>query len=258
MKKHLFFPAIAAMAISATMVSCSSDPEYDDTETINVADAQFQYDDTGVWRLNNQEGFLNIDDYEFSHYLDKTYGTVYGFTPSKVADTSKHSPLYEMPYASASGGGVAGAGSQYLVGYWTEDLEGPETTFSDRSCRIYAEDGDTFQPQSVMVCNTTYLMYAALDGTTFSAPFTAGDYVTLVANGVHLDGTTSTATYYLINIESSDVEKGILTDWAKFDLTDLGTCTGIYFTMDCSPNLKTGGSMSIPAYFCLDQLVVKD
>lgn len=256
MKKFTLFGAIALMA-SGAFVSCSSDNEFDDIETINVSEAQFPYDSDGVWKNNDKPGFLNIDDYEFSHIIDD-YGMIYGFTPSKVSDINKHDPLYEFPYASVSGGGVAGEGSQYLVGYWAEFLEGENCEFNNRTCRIYPEDGDRFQPQSVMVCNNTYLMYAAIDGTAYSPAFEPGDYVTLTAHGVHLDGTEAEVTFDLINIEGSDVKDGILTSWKKFDLRGLGTCTGIYFTMDASKSLKGDFGLNVPTYFCIDQLVVKD
>ena len=256
MKKFTLLASLAVMALGLSVSSCSSDPEFDDNETIVVSDGSFDYDDDGVWNQNTESGFLNIDDYEFSHIV--TDGYVYGFTPSKVSDTSLHQPMYEFPYASAAGGGLTGKDSQYLVGYWAEYLEGDDCEFNNRTCRIYAEDGDEFQPQSAMVCVNTYLKYAALNGTDFSAPFTTGDWVTLTAHGVHLDGTVAEATFYLINIESDEVEAGIQSDWKEFDLTSLGTCTGMYFTMDCSENLKSDYGMDVPTYFCLDQLKVKE
>lgn len=257
MKKFTLLASLAILSLGAVVTSCSSDPEFDDNETIVVSEGSFDYDDDGVWTQNTEPGFLNIDDYEFSHIVDD-YGMVYGFTPSKVSDTTEHSPLYTFPYASAAGGGLTGKGSQYLVGYWAEYLEGDDCDFNDRTCRIYAEDGDEFQPQSAMVCVNTYLKYAALNGTDFSAQFTKGDWVTLTAHGVHLNGTEAEATFYLINIESDDVESGIQSDWKEFDLTDLGTCTGMYFTMDCSDSLKGAYGMNVPTYFCLDQLKVKE
>lgn len=256
MKKFTLIASLAFLA-AGSLSSCSSDSEYDSTETINVSDAGYGFDSDGVWEDNQENSFLNIDDYVFSHSVDE-WNYVYGFTPSKVADASEKSPLSSFPYASASGGGLKGTGSQYLVGYWAEYLEGDNCPFNERTCRIYEEDGDEFQPQSVMVCNTTYVKYAALNGTDFTSKFAPGDYLTLTAHGVHLDGTVGEATFYLINVESEDVESGILSNWQKFDLTGLGTCTGIYFTMDCSENFKNDYGMTFPAYFCLDNLVVKD
>lgn len=266
MKKHLLIGAAAFFALGGMLTSCESDNDFDSTETIEIADAQFPYDSEGIWVDNDNKSYgnLNIDDYEFSHLFDE-WGYVYGFTPSKVSDNSMKTPLSAYPYASAFGGGVKGPGSQYLVGYWGEYLEKKDTPqyeecpFNDRTCRIYAEDGDLFKPQSVMVCNTTWMKYAALNGTDFTAPFKAGDWVTLIAHGVHRDGSESEATYYLINIESENVEEGILQAWAQFDLRGLGECTGIYFTMDSSDTFKDPVyGLSVPTYFCLSNLVVKD
>lgn len=257
MKKFTVFAGLSLLCIGL-LPSCSSDPEYDTSVKVGTWEGGFQYDSEGVWTKNNDSGYLTIEGYEFSHILD-SYGMVYGFTPSRVSDTSKHTPLYSFPYASASGGGLSGKGSQYLVGYWAEFLEGSNSGFDDRTCRIYAEDGDEFEPQSVMVCNNTYLEYAALDGTDFSPKFQPGDYVTLIAHGVHLDGTESQAQFYLINIESENIAQGIITSWKKFDLSSLGKCTGIYFTMGASERLSDPNyGLNIPTYFCIDQLVVKE
>lgn len=256
MKKSTLYLGLALLS-TGMLASCSSDPDYDSTETISVSQAQFPYDTDGVWMNNDKPGFLNINDYEFSHTVDAD-GYVYGFTPSKISDTSEHSPLYLFPYASAFGGGLTGAGSQYLVGYWAEYLEGENCPFNNRTCRIYAEDGDTFEPQSVMVCNNTYLKYAVLNGTDFTPKFGPGDYVMLIAHGVHLDGTEAQSTFYLVNIESENVEAGILQAWDKFDLSGMGACIGMYFTMDCSENFKSEYGLNIPTYFCIDNLVLKD
>lgn len=262
MKKISLLASLACMALGASLVSCSdSDSDFDSTETIVASEGNFEYNNDGVWTQNEKNLNFNIEDYIFSHITDE-YGYVYGFTPSKVADTADHAPDFytsPYPYASASGGGIKGAGSPYLVGYWGEYLEGSDCEFSKRTCRIYEEEGEEFQPQSVMVCNTTLMLYACLNGTDFTQKFEVGDWVTLTAHGVHLDGTTAEETIYLVNIEdNNNVKAGILTEWKKFDLRALGTCTGIYFTMDCSDRFKNGFGMTIPSYFCLDQLVVKD
>lgn len=252
LKQFLIAGSILTLGVAFT--SCESDPEFDSTETISVADGNFDYDDDGVWKQNFVSGFLNIDDYEFSHAVPYD-NYAYGFTPSRIADKSLHQPLVSFPYASAAGGGIT-AGSPYLVAYWDSYAEGENPTFDTRSCRIYAEDGDRFQPQSMMVCANTYLYYAVINGTDFSDPFGAGDWVTLTAHGVHEDGMESEAVFYLVNIESDDVASGIVSEWTKFDLSGLGTCTGIYFTMDSSD--KNAYGVNVPTYFCMDRLVVKD
>lgn len=258
MKKFLLLASLSIFAFGTTLTSCSSDPEYDSTEVLDVAEAQLPYDSDGIWLNNLKPGYyIEIDDYIFSHTVD-SYGYAYGFTASKNTDTSRHEDLYEMPYTASAGKGVNGANSPYLVGYWAEYLEGPDCDFTDRTCRVYEEDGDTFKPESVMVCTNTLLQYAVMYGTAMTKPFTGGDFVTLVAHGVHMDGTEAQDVFYLVNDDDTDLASRIVTQWTKFDLSNLGACTGVYFTMDCSEAYKNDYGMLLPSYFCLGQMTVKD
>lgn len=252
--KSKFLGALAIAALGFSITSCSSDEDFDSTEIINVADGNFSYNDDGVWKQNFVSDNLNIEDYVFSHAVPyPDYAN--GFTPSEVTDATYHESLSSFPYASAAGGGISG-NSPYLVGYWDSYMEGDTGNFDDRTCRIYNEEGDSFQPQSVMVCCNTYLKYAALYGSDFNEKFGVGDWVTLTAHGVHVNGDETEAVFYLINVESDDVEAGIQSQWKQFDLSGLGTCTGIYFTMDSSN--KGAYGINVPTYFCIDNLIVKD
>lgn len=258
MKKHLLLVSLSLAAFAGALTSCSSDPEYDATDTIKVSEGNFAYKD-GVWTRNEVNGNIEIDDYIFTHTVDNTYGfpVIYGFTPSQITDTSKHDPLSSFPYASASGGGANGKNSPYLVGAWAEYMDNNVTDPYEHLCAIYPDDGDTFKPVSIDICNTTWVMYAVLDGTPFSKKFGIGDTLSLTAHGVHVDGSEATETTDLINVEGSDVLDGILTSWKTWNLENLGACKLIYFTMDSSdrdPNL----GINTPTYFCIDNLVVED
>ena len=255
MKKNYLIAGLSLLSVGL-LASCDSDPDFD-SNTLLISDGEFRYDDQGVWTKNAQKGFIEDEDYEFSHIVDDD-GYVYGFTPSRVTDTSAHDPLFSFPYASAAGGNVGGKWSQYFVGYWAEWLEGADPTFSERTCRFYDEDGEPFKPQYVSICCNTYLMYAAIDGTPFSPKFQDGDWVTLVIHGVHLDGTESQATEYLVNVEGTDVKAGVTMGWKEVDLTGLSECTGVYFTMDASESLKSSYGLDVPTYFCITNLMVKD
>lgn len=257
MKKH-FLPCLSLLAASLAVTSCSSDePDFDSTTVIDALQANLSYTD-GVWSDNHKNVNLVIDDYEFSHHYEDMggYDYVYGFTPSKINDTSEHSPLYTFPYACMGGGGQKGPGTPYIVGYWDNYYE--TDTFDGRTCRIFDEEGDEFRPQSVLVNNTSFVYYALLNGNPgISRPFKYGDTLTLIAHGVHPDGNESKAEFFLANIiDADDVASGIITQWTEFDLSGLGTCTGIYFTMESSDTGDYG--MNSPSYFCLDRLILKD
>ena len=256
MKKKLI-PFLSICAAMAAFTSCSDEPEFNSTVIIDALQADLQYTD-GVWSDNNSNVNLIIDGYEFYHHYEDMsgYDYVYGFTASKINDISEHSPLYSFPYACISGGGVEGKDSPYIVGYWDNYYE--TDTFDGRTCRIFAANGAEFKPQSVMVNNTTYVYYALLNGNPgISRPFGYGDSLTLIAHGVHPDGTESKAEFQLANIiDSNDVASGIITNWTQFNLSGLGICTGMYFTMESSDTSEYG--MNSPSYFCIDKLILED
>lgn len=256
MKKYLLpcLSLIAALAVT----SCSSDEQDFDTYTlIDASKADLSYTN-GVWTDNTKNVNLVMEGYEFSHHYEDMsgYDYIYGFTTSRINDTTEHTPLYTYPYASMSGGGPEGTGSPYIVGYWDNYYE--TDTFDGRTCRIFAANGEEFRPQSVLVNNTSYVYYALLNGNPgISRPFKFGDTLTLIAHGVHPDGSESKAEFFLANIiDADDVASGIITKWTQFDLSGLGTCTGIYFTMESSDTSDYG--MNSPSYFCLDKLILKD
>ena len=258
--KKFRFPIItlAFLGLATCITSCESDPEYDSTEIINVDEDNFDFDKYGIWTLNSESANpFNIDDYEFSHIIDNGY--VYGFTPSNTStetDLSDYPGITPVfPYESAAGTGLDGSNSPYLVGYWADYLDNQATNFRERTCAIWEEEGETFKPQSVMVCCNTYLKEAVLNGTTFNEKFGPDDWVKLIAHGVHTDGTEKTVDFYLVNNGPA-----IIDQWTEFDLSDLGVCEGIYFTMDSNDYTIYDGvkSLNIPTYFCMDKLVVKD
>lgn len=251
--------ALSLFGLAAGSSSCSSDPEYDSSEIINVSEGNFEFDKFGVWKQNaaNNNPF-RIDDFEFTHIVSDGY--VYGFTPSNVTSKtdltdypSDLTPVF--PYASAAGSGLNGSSSSYLVGYWADFYDNKATNFRERSCAIWEEEGETFKPISVMVCCNTYLKEAVLNGSDFNAKFGPEDWVKLTAHGVHLDSPETTQDFYLVNNGPVIIDK-----WTKFDLSGLGVCIGIYFTMDSSDYSTYGdvNYLNIPTYFCLDQLVIAD
>lgn len=263
LKSKFFRSMLFCMAVGLMATSCSdkdepdNDPDdYDSSEVIYVSEGNFDYDSDGVWDLNYDNSLLAIEDYEFSHAAPyANYAN--GFTPSKVNDLKNYgADMWQHSYASLSGGGVKGQGTPYLVGYWDAytESQAADQTFNSKSCRFWEEDQEPFMPQSVMVNNNTYMYYYVTGG--IASSFKKGDYVKLIAHGVHADGSESTASIDLVNYNKDDIEECIIKDWTEFDLSGLGICTGVYFTIDSSDANEYG--LLVPAYFCIDKLVVKD
>lgn len=262
LKSNIFKYALVSFGVAMAFTSCSdkdepaNDPsDFDSTETLLVGQANLDFDADGVWKNNFTTENVLIDDYIFSHASPyDNYAN--GFTPSKVDDTAEYADLVSHPYASITGGGVNGQGTPYMVGYWDSYSEGDGADFDSRTCRVYEEEYELFMPQSVMVTNNTYVYYSLLYGSEFSKAFEQGDWLKLIVHGVKADGTEATVEYYLANILTSDVKAGIVNTWEEVDLTSLGICSGIYFTMESTDSGEYG--MNTPAYFCIDKLVVKD
>ncbi|MDR1681517.1 MAG: DUF4988 and DUF4465 domain-containing protein [Prevotellaceae bacterium] len=99
------------------------------------------------------------------------------------------------------------------------------------------------------VMNNTYTVLEAL-GYGYTGPMGDGDYLTLKVEGIGTDGSvTGTVEYYLIDFRTPD-SPGILTDWARVDLLPLGKVTALRLSTNSSP-------LSVPAYFCFDDLALK-
>lgn len=255
LKSSLFKSALCALALAFGMTSCSDDNEpgddpkdFTNTETLLASEADLDYDADGVWARNDESGFINIGDYEFSHSIDE-YDWVWGFTASKLEDDNEYNPGYEHPYAVIYNGSFNSAYSPYLVGAWNTS-ETDDTAFDDRSCRMYDEEGELFMPQSITVNNNTYAYYVMLNGNDFTKKFDDNDWFKLIINGVHQDGSVASVEVYLAN------EGKIMNQWTDVDLSGLGICTGLYFTMASSSNNEWG--MLTPGYFCVGKLVVKN
>ena len=261
LKSNFFKYALITFGATMAFTSCSdkdepdNDPnDFDSKETIYASEADLKYDSEGVWENNFTAGNILIDDFIFSHATPyDNYAN--GFTASKVEDLTYYEENpYLHPYAAITEGGVKGKGTPYLVGYWDSYNDGED--FDSKSCRIYEEDMELFMPQSIMVTNTTYAYYAMLYGNAFSKAFENGSWLKLIIHGVHQDGTEDIVETYLANILTDDVKAGIVDTWQEVDLTSLGICTGIYFTMTSSDTGDYG--MNTPSYFCIDKLVVKE
>lgn len=261
MNRYLTFSyCIASFCAGAVMLTaCGGDepnsiipkpPTPSEPETATIDLAQLPYAADGVWRDNDTEAVVIVDGFEFTHSISD-YGTIEGFTPACQTETGYEAPMYLHPYRVITGGGLEGAGSPYLVAFWSS-FEG--NLVDERSCVIRRADGGGFSPHHVMATNTCYDYYTMLDGDDFTAPFGDGAWLKVVAHGITVEGNATEAEFYLANVTSNRVADGIVNNWKYFDLTPLGEVTAIYFTMASSDNGDWG--MNTPAYFALDQFTV--
>ena len=119
---------------------------------------------------------------------------------------------------------------------------------------------DGTAPHSVRITNTTYAALAVHDGTPFSKKFggadgTDPDWFLLTIHGLDDNGNvTGSVDFYLADYRTEN--KIIIDQWTKVDLRPLGAATMLVFEMSSTDNDPDFG-MNTPAYFAIDNLVVK-
>ncbi|MDE5876438.1 MAG: DUF4465 domain-containing protein [Muribaculaceae bacterium] len=243
----LFLPAVVLMTACGDNNSDEPIPEEPKTETISLGTLTFDPDN--VWAENNTTAQVKVEGFTFSHSLSE-WDTVEGFTPA--CQSGEGAATYTDPYRVITGEGPTGAGTPYLIGFWSS-REGE--TFAERSCTVARTDGKPFVPEHFLVTNTSYAYYTMERGNDFTHPFTDGDWFKLTAHGIHPDGTEDTADFFLAYCNSGKATDGIVDRWAYFDLTPLGEVTGIYFTLSSSDTGEWG--MNTPAYFALGDFTIQ-
>lgn len=187
--------------------------------------------------------FSNTSGRDVGAYEGGSYNYTYwcGFAYSNVANTTD--PAFTNQYASYPGGGYQT--STYAVAY--ED--------STRAVRPTVTLPVPTAVSGFRIANTTYAALTMLngDGYGFSAPLPAGGWFATTAVGKLATTTTGSATFYLADLRGGS-PPGVLSTWAWFDLTSLGTVDRIEFSFDGSDKGTFG--LNTPAYFAMDDLTV--
>lgn len=162
-----------------------------------------------------------------------------GFGPSNHTTAAGY-------YSSASLQALEGAGSKYMVGYYSDYGETPLHNV------IRKTDGSSFYPQGIYVAPSSAMHNH------FIASFTAGMWETITATGYDAAGTeTGTVTVYLADYRNSqDPEADLVKEWVYMDLQTLGECRKIAFTL--ASNDVAGIYLNAPSYFCVDGFTYKN
>ncbi len=248
--------ALLALSFSGGLLtSCHDDDDYLNL-TVRLAQTEISYDSYDVWSGVAENNPFQSQYMVFSHAGEiGPWGLVWsGFTPARCKGTSLTGDKWlDSQFSIITGGGMSGEGTPYIVAYWNTQENGT-TPVGSRSCRIYYSshpDGKhyPFTPMSVYVTNTCYGYYTMSDGNEFAEPFTASDYLTLIAHGVHADGTEDVVSIDLAGRDAMG-ELYVVDNWEQFSLSSLGEVTEVYFTMESSQNNTWG--MTAPSYFALD------
>jgi hypothetical protein len=190
-------------------------------------------------------GFLSGGAF-FNNAYDATYDSWKGWSYSNVTDVTHGG--YQNEYSAynlPNGGGFEAP--NYGVAY----------NFQVGDAVIYLPPGTA--PRSVRITNTTYAGLSMLYGDQFAKKFggddgTDPDWFLLTIYGLDNDGNvTGEVDFYLADYRYEN--KYIINQWTKVDLEPLGAATTLVFNLSSTDNGPFG--MNTPAYFAMDNLVVK-
>lgn len=252
--KRFYFLFLACMALSASAEVITMDlaTATDATSTSIVYSTQYgtgYYDCTDVWNLTyddsaeNQYLYTNEGHFMLSHLPSQNaYGGMSweGFTLSKVSQDTAN------VFGCVANGGVAGIGTPYAIGYFSEWV----TESLGWSSNLILFDQE-YYPEYVYICQNSNTMRAITHGDVFNArAFTQHDTLALIISTIdqHTFRELQSTTYYL----AVDGEKN--SGWVKVPLYMLGKTTGLSFRMTTTDTGSFGANT--PLYFALDGLTV--
>ena len=227
----------------ATATDMASNPV-----TYGVAYGLGYYDGTDVWDSTyNDSGicqfiYTNEARFMLSHMPSlNSYGGMSweGFTLSKVSQDTAN------VFGCVADGGLAGVGTPYVIGYFSEWV----TEAQGFSSNIVLFDKE-YYPEYVYICQNSNTMEAIANGGVFNARvFTAQDTLTLIISGLTttLEETKSVIYYLAVDGEMNN-------GWVKVPLTALGKVGGLSFRMTTTDMGDFGANT--PMYFAMDGLTV--
>ncbi len=240
--------SIVAFAEVVTMDLKTATDMASNPVTYGVAYGLGYYDGTDVWDSTyNDSGicqfiYTNEARFMLSHMPSlNSYGGMSweGFTLSKVSQDTAN------VFGCVADGGLAGVGTPYVIGYFSEWV----TEAQGFSSNIVLFDKE-YYPEYVYICQNSNTMEAIANGGVFNARvFTAQDTLTLIISGLTttLEETKSVIYYLAVDGEMNN-------GWVKVPLTALGKVGGLSFRMTTTDMGDFGANT--PMYFAMDGLTV--
>ena len=248
-----------------SLAACLSVAQAAETITLDLSKPidpeTFVFGTNDVWtETYNAEDYtyFEVQNFMFSHLpsMNSYGGTSWeGFTVARVASDTLNA------FGCMAKGGVAGVGTPYLVGYYSEYYTRTNGNGDPSSNMILFNDGNTYDAVGVYVCNNSNTYHSILNGDSYAKKFAQGDTLVLKIHALDeyyaIDDSKQNVVVYLADCRSSDasawkINKG----WEWIDLSALGNVSGLAFTMASSD--VSYGYMNTPAYFCLDKLTVRE
>jgi len=203
----------------------------------------------------DRESFLNnagaleefrTDLVRLPNQYDAEWDSWSGWAISTMTDVT--TPGFMNQFSSIVGSGVEGT-MTYTVSFAS----------GDGSVMKFARDDE--RPTQISISNSTYAYLSMLEGDAFAKRFggengTDPDFFTMVIRGIQ-DGepTLDSVEVALADFTSDNPDEDfIANEWIDVDLTTIGICDYLLFTLKSSDVGAFG--INTPLYFCADNLVL--
>jgi len=252
MKRLIFlFASIVALTASAEVITMDLSTAEDVLSiplVYNSTSGDGYYDCTDVWEhtYNDSDSYqviyVNDGHFVLSHLPSQnSYNSMSweGFTVSKVSQDTAN------VFGCVANGGVAGVGTPYVIGYFSEWVT---QTLGYSSNTILFDH--YYYPEHIYICQNSNTMEAIARGGVFNANvFTEQDTLSLIISALDENmQEIASITYYL----AVDGKKN--NGWEKVSLSSLGKAAGLSFRMTTTDIGDYGANT--PMYFALDGLTV--
>ena len=250
--KRVFVWIISWITLSAsaeviTMDLATATDMNDHPITYNTSYGNGYYDGTDVWdsTYNDSESgqfiYTNGARFMLSHIpsMNAYNGMSWeGFTLSKVSQDTAN------VFGCVANGGLAGEGTPYAIGYFSEWV----TESQGFSSNIIFFD-QAYYPEYVYICQNSNTMKAITNGVLNARAFTEQDTLSLIISAIDGDGKETQSIIYHLAVDGKKNN-----GWGKVSLTALGQSAGVSFRMT-STDIGSYGT-NTPLYFALDGLTV--
>lgn len=258
MSKKIILCAVFSMAVSLSAVRAAEPITLDLSQPGYPESFEFTND---VWTETynaTDYTYFEVQNFMFSHLpsADNYGGTSWeGFTVARISSDTLNS------FGCMAKGGVAGVGTPYLVGYYSEYYTWTNENGEPSSNLMLFNDGSTYEAVGMYVCNDAQTYHSIQNGDAIAKKFGQGDTLVLKIHALdenwEIDDSKQDVVVYLADYRSSnESEWKVNTQWEWVDLSVLGNVSGLAFTMASSD--VSYGFMNTPAYFCLDKLTVRE
>lgn len=229
------------------LASCSEDNEEDNTMTVtfegeyynNLIDTK-QYGGDLLYGENARNYSWTDETTSLKGAMTNAWGGQYGFAEGGVAISN---------YVDAN------AREHNTYDY---QLEVPVSNGSKNFAVVYCNasiqltDGTNRLFKSMDICPTTYLLGCEKFGNTSCPALGEKDFVTLTITGFAVDSEEPTGSVTVDMARDGKPVEG----WQKVNLTGLGKCNRMEFSMNGSVVTSWGG-MAHPTYFAFDNVVIE-